>query len=155
MLHVRVMASMVVAAVGAHLRLSKSIVLPLGIIDTEQSRKPMAAPRSYYGGTGLHVVVWWWLRWFCCLRICVLRAAALQLSSVRRHTPLGHHATTPRHHATTHSMNAWHLQPVLPSNLVVVGATNGTSGTEREQVQSGVRVSNSLASYFVATYDRS
>ena len=68
MLHVRVMASMVVAAVGAHLRLSKSIVLPLGIIDTEQSRKPMAAPRSYYGGTGLHVVVWWWLRWFCCLR---------------------------------------------------------------------------------------
>ena len=50
MLHVRVMASMVVAAVGAHLRLSKSIVLPLGIIDTEQSRKPMA-------GTGLHVVV--------------------------------------------------------------------------------------------------
>ena len=38
------------------------------------------------------------------------------------------------------------------TNLVVVGATNGTSGTEREQVQSGVRVSNSLASYFVATY---
>lgn len=42
MLHVRVMVSMVVAAAGAHLRLSKSIVLPLGIIDTEQSRKPMA-----------------------------------------------------------------------------------------------------------------
>ena len=150
MLHVRVMASMVVAAVGAHLRLSKSIVLPLGIIDTEQSRKPMA-------GTGLHVVVvaLVLLLAYCGGSPCSgsgrrgrPRSAALGLSAVIRRS-----ATTPPRVPGTHG--AWHLQPVLPSNLVVVGATNGTSGTEREQVQSGVRVSNSLASYFVATYDRS
>ena len=119
----------------------------------------MAAPRSYYGGTGLHVVVvalvllLAYYYYYCRAIRAIANNKILAHAWIVQVCPpsIRRSAATDR---PTHRMHASHFACIFSQfyqALVVDGATNGTSGTEREQVQSGVRVSNSLASYFVAT----